>query len=466
MLESAALEKDGLAEPTLVTVPMRCSGGPSPAEYGDNQVYLVSNTAEIAYASLLSFVHDLGPRSPAGVTPPGGTCELMRRGGRLRNHPPLDPAWATAVTREHGAESILVLSVHANWKCTNEGVQTEAGYLEAGFARCYESETTLVALLVDRQGRPLWKSRRSGTMGHPDQAPPQPSLGLAKLLEDVPLGRVVGFSPALAGSSAGSPQSPAAAGAVAVPERLLGEWVMAPPPHERRSVALARYALSTPPRDEAFEHMDPTPQEREHYLSVVRLRNEEPSSPLLAALRRKLDALEAVRVTFTATEFIATTPTGTTITRFSVEANLGDSIVLRSEGDGDPSRRRSRVDFVDEDSIVVTIGATRVPMNRVPPGVAPAPSTAPALAATPDTAPASDTTPQRSESATALEACAQEYYRCIEQMPAQTRAELEDVIAATRTIFRDAAAVPSRRAAALRSCRQAVDLAHSTYCRP
>jgi hypothetical protein len=230
-------------------------------------------------------------------------------------------------------------------------------------------------------------------------------------------------------------------------QRLLGEWVMAPPTHEERSVALARFALQTPPDDAGFEAMQPSETERTHYANVLRLKNEEPHSPLLAEVRRKLDALDGVRVTFTPDKMITTTPSGTDVVPYVVEEDLGDSVVIAEHGD--PLMRRL-IAFDGDDRIVIAVGATRVPMTRVGAGVPVTPTSAP--------------TTHAGGNADDLDRCVAEYYRCIDQMPAETRASMADLIATTRDVFERARQSQQESAFALQSCRQAVDLAYATYC--
>ena len=256
--------------------------------------------------------------------------------------------------------------------------------------------------------------------------------------------------------------SPCAAGGdrvvdLDVPQRLLGEWVMAPPPHERRAAELVRHALHTPPDREAFEAMSPTERERRNFDNVLRLRDEEPGSPLLAQLRRKMDGLDAVRVIFTEDEMITTTPNGTDSSGYVIEEDLGDRIVLLENGD--PTKRRI-IAFDGDDAIVVTVGPTRVPMNRVPAGSAPSPTSAPTSAHAPTIAPTQPPT-----TADPFGACVAEYYRCIDEMPARAREQSASVIEATKGVFgRARRSSPSDREATLRSCRRAVDLAKLTFC--
>ena len=111
----------------------------------------------------------------------------------------------------------------------------------------------------------------------------------------------------------------------------------------------------------------------------------------------------------------------------------------------------------DSDAIVVTVGATRVPMTRVPDGTAPSPTTAPTAAGTATTVVSADPSDP-------FEACVADYYRCIDQMPASARDASAGAIEATKGIFERARRSPSDRAATLQSCRRAVDLARMTFC--
>jgi hypothetical protein len=247
-------------------------------------------------------------------------------------------------------------------------------------------------------------------------------------------------------SPTADPPPPAATQLLAA-QRLLGEWVMAPPPHEERSVALARFALQTPPDDAAFEAMQPSETERTHYTNLLRLQNEEPHSPLLAEVRRRLDGLDGVRVTFTPEKMITTTPSGTEVVPYVVEEDLGDRVVIAEHGD--PMKQRM-IAFDGDDRIVISVGPTRVPMTRVGAGVPVTPTSAP--------------TTRAGGNVDDLDGCVAEYYRCIDQMPAETRASMTDLIAATKQVFERARQSPQEAAFALQSCRQAVDLAYATYC--
>lgn len=238
---------------------------------------------------------------------------------------------------------------------------------------------------------------------------------------------------------------------------------MAPPPGQERQVALARRALATPPDQAGFDASGPTEKERESFANVLRLRREEPSSPLLVALQRKLDELEAVRVTFLPAKMMITTRNGTDMTGYQVEENLGERLVILEEGSAPLERRRKILAFDGNDRMVVTTGATRIPMVRVPAGTVPAPTEVPSSPSPAANTPSSSPKVPASGDAE-LDTCVTSYYACIDRMPASARPSLEGVLAQTRRIFTEAAHDPSKRASALASCKQALSLGRSTFC--
>ncbi len=170
-----------------------------------------------------------------------------------------------------------------------------------------------------------------------------------------------------------------------------------------------------------------------------------------------------MRVTFTAGKLITTTRAGTSIKRYTVEEDLGERVVILEEGEADVSRRRAIIAFVDHNNIVITKGATRIPLTRVAKGTAPSPNEAPSQSA----AQRSDVAGLPAPSGYAdLDECVAEYYRCIEVMPPEARAAISGVISATKRIFEEARESPELRKSATRSCKQAVELAHASYCPP
>jgi hypothetical protein len=248
---------------------------------------------------------------------------------------------------------------------------------------------------------------------------------------------------------------------------------MAPPPGQERDVTLARAALASPPDKTSFEALTPSPTERTTFENILRLRKEEPDSPLLEELQRKLDELEAVRVTFMGDKFITVTPKGTDITPYRVEEDLGDRVVLLQDGTGPVEERRSVASFDGHDRIVLTIGPTRVPMTRVAKGTAPKPNEVPSTpiarggADTPTRTTDTSSNPSSHDagaSSADYDACVKEYYRCIGRMNADDRAALGGTIEATKKIFADAKGDPEEMRRTLDTCKQAVSLAHATFC--
>lgn len=223
-------------------------------------------------------------------------------------------------------------------------------------------------------------------------------------------------------------------------------------------MSLVRRALATPPDSAGFEASGPSARERESFANVLRLRREEPSSPLLEQLQRKLDDLEAVRLTFLPEKFMVTTKGGTDMTAYRVEENLGDRLVLLEDGTGSEQARRKILSFDGNDKMVITTGATRVPMVRVAAGVVPRPNEVPSAprAATGAGVPASGNAE--------YDACVKSYYTCIDRMSAADREAMAGVIGQTKKIFADAAHDPASMQSTLASCKQAVALGKSTFC--
>lgn len=235
---------------------------------------------------------------------------------------------------------------------------------------------------------------------------------------------------------------------------------MAPPPGQERQVRLSRYALASPPQDDAFEAMKPTEQERNWYRDVKRLRNEEPGSPLLEALKRKLEELEAVRVTFTEDKLVTTTQSGTQVTAYRIEEDLGSSVVILEDGSGSEDKRRAVIAFVDRDNIVINKAGVRIPMNRVAKGAAPPPSEAPLNRA------AARSDARSDQGSDEYDRCVAEYFRCVDAMDPETRASMADMLEVTKRTFEEARQSPERRRSVLGTCKQSVALAHATYCAP
>lgn len=181
---------------------------------------------------------------------------------------------------------------------------------------------------------------------------------------------------------------------------------MAPPMHERRLVTLTRCALAEPPDDATFASTNPTEEESRRYHDVVRLKKVEPDSPVLTALRQKLDQLEAVQVSFGEKDFATTVDGRTSIRGYTIERELGGELFLLEDGVEPVERRHAIVSFVNDDEIVLTLGATRVPMVRAK-GARKA-SEAPSESST--------VLPSKAGGASPLEDCERRYLACVNSM--------------------------------------------------
>ncbi|RYZ60685.1 MAG: hypothetical protein EOP08_14520 [Proteobacteria bacterium] len=242
---------------------------------------------------------------------------------------------------------------------------------------------------------------------------------------------------------------------------------MAPPQSEKRSTQMARFILATPPDEAGFEAMGPTAAERESFTTVLRLRREEPDHPALVKLQRKLDELDAVRITFEAERMIVTTSDGTDVSHYRVEEELGDRLVVIEEASSLKPEKRVPVAFDGNDALVLTIGASRVPMVRSTGRGTPVPSAVPpATRAALSARASSPESPSMPASGNAeYDACVASYYRCIDQLQPADRAAMAETIAYTRKMFADAAHDPSRMQSTLASCKQAVALGKASFCR-
>lgn len=245
----------------------------------------------------------------------------------------------------------------------------------------------------------------------------------------------------------------------ALAQQLLGRWTMSPPPSERRTVALVRFALADPPDTAGFASMNPTPQEQVKFDDVLRLRRAEPDSPLLVTLHQRLDEVAGgTTVTFTDRDLISVTAAGTTINKYVIERELDREIVVREDGEGPIEDRRSIISFVGDDDIVLTHGSTRVPMQRVPAGSPRRPTEAPSRSAA---------TNSGSSRFPALDACEQRYFACVAAMPAEARSAMGASLDAVRGAFARARSDSSSAASLASVCQSMVQTMTSAgYCPP
>jgi hypothetical protein len=261
-----------------------------------------------------------------------------------------------------------------------------------------------------------------------------------------------------------------AAPALEPPTRLMGHWAAAPPASERRAFLVTRYALAEPPREAELAQMNPTPEEARNFHNVLRLLREEPGSPLLAQLRERIASLRAISVDFTPTKLIARTASGVSITPYRVEEDLGDTLVLLEEGERPLERRRTTITFLDDDSLIMVHGATRVEMERVQPWeeltatevphgasridepVAPRPSVSITSAPPPTGDPAFDQ-------------CVVEYFACLEAMPPEAQEAMGPAVDLVRLRLQQVSQDAEDRRSFTETCRGTVSMLRAAgYC--
>jgi hypothetical protein len=223
---------------------------------------------------------------------------------------------------------------------------------------------------------------------------------------------------------------------------------------------LAEAALADPPDDAGVEKMAPNAEERRHYENVKRLRREEPDSPLLAALREKIAELDSIRMAFTAEKIVFSTPSGTNVERYRVAEELPDQLVLETEGKGPPEKRHAIVRFMDDDHIVLALGARRVPFERVgAAGVVSAGRAAagPAGAAggVPQGLPAKTGDPE-------FDGCVADYFACVAKMPPDAQDAMKDSLDLLKLRMHQAAQDPEERKSFARTCNDLLKLIRST----
>jgi len=185
---------------------------------------------------------------------------------------------------------------------------------------------------------------------------------------------------------------------------FVGRWMVTLPPKEVTAIAVARFALADPPNRAAFEAMNPAPEDVRNFENLIRLRTEEPDSPLLARVREKLEALDAMALQITPNTI-----------EFGIQRQANKYRVL-SERDGVLAIEVENDDnydviFVDDDHIEMrNTKGTRLPFTRV--GAESKRSAANAPVARSDAGSA----PAPSKAGPAGDSC-EAYARCVEQMP-------------------------------------------------
>jgi hypothetical protein len=148
---------------------------------------------------------------------------------------------------------------------------------------------------------------------------------------------------------------------------IVGKWAPTLPSEDARAVTLAQQALAEPPDDSGFERLRPTADEREHYKNVIRLKTTEPGSPLLAALKRKLEEYDAMRMDITPdTIGFRTRQGGWSRERYTITGETDDGVTIQSESD------RITIRVVDRDHLFLRGATASIPMTRDDPPGAPA----------------------------------------------------------------------------------------------
>lgn len=93
--------------------------------------------------------------------------------------------------------------------------------------------------------------------------------------------------------------------------------------------------------------MSPSPEERENFRSLLRIQVEEPDSPHLADVRKKLAEYEAMLIAITPTHITFGTAAGQTRQAYRVVEATGDTLVLQTDAE------RIDVRFLDNDHIAM-----------------------------------------------------------------------------------------------------------------
>jgi hypothetical protein len=210
----------------------------------------------------------------------------------------------------------------------------------------------------------------------------------------------------------------------------------AAPASEARLFVVARAALSDPPDDGALQSLSPTTEEGEHFRNILRLKKEEPGSPLLVTLRRRVAGLDAIRMTFSQDKLITTTPSGTQIESYTAEGEVGDQLVVMTGGEGPAESRRALLRFVDDDHIVLLKGYREIPFYRT--GASPLLASSNATLTADAAAAAEPGMPEKTGDA-AFDGCVADYFDCVKQMPPESQDAMKSSLDLVRLRMRQAA---------------------------
>lgn len=231
---------------------------------------------------------------------------------------------------------------------------------------------------------------------------------------------------------------------------IVGKWAPTLPNEDARAVTLAQQALAEPPDDKGFERLQPSAIEREHYRDVIRLKTTEPGSPLLAALKKKLDEYDAMRMEITPTTIgFRTRKGGWSRERYTITGETEDGVTIQSESD------RITIRVVDRDHLFLRGATAGIPMTRDDPPGAPAKDALAGAAGASIPGRAGAPAPGGERPSGPADACSA-YADCIDQMP--RLAGDQAIMGTSSDVIRGWERTPSR----LRQCASALDLARTS----
>jgi hypothetical protein len=281
------------------------------------------------------------------------------------------------------------------------------------------------------------------------------ALGLTGACGPAPLADAPDPSPA-AGSERASSSAPSRS-----VDRLLGEWGAQPPASEARLLDMARAALSAEITEDEIAALGFSAEEEHKVRAVRRLRETEPSSPIVLDMRRKLAQIEAIRVTFTPEKLISTTGTSTSVEAYVVEEDLGERVLLLVEGHKPIDQRRYMVRFVDADHIVIHIGQSVVPFARIGARPAATPPSERSSARSVDAPRTSRPASGGAASAGDFDTCVRTYLRrmeeCMARLPPSAQSATREALEVTKRLIRISSETAEGRASFAASCDRIVE---------
>jgi hypothetical protein len=239
---------------------------------------------------------------------------------------------------------------------------------------------------------------------------------------------------------------------------IVGKWAPTLPDGEARSVTLVQQALAEPPDDKAFERLQPSATEREHFKNIIRLKTTEPDSPLLGELKRKLDGYDAMRMEITPDTIGFRTRGGMSRERYTIVGETDESVTIQSETD------RITIRVIDPDHVFLRGTTASIPMTRDDPPGAPAKDAYAGVAGATPGARGADAPPGGAPKAGAPKAGARPsgpadacsaYADCIDKMPRLSGDQA--IMGMSSDVIRGWERTPSR----LQQCGSALDLARS-----